>query len=198
MEDVKIAHLLLFTPFTVTYTSLNDRNRMIGIVINRKQEYNISVKQYLSESNNLNGDKKFGECYYIRMDRNDEIISTILEICKKENIRSATFSGIGGCKDAEIQTFIPETGSFEEQRISGMLELVSLNGNVVTGENNTCYHHTHAVFSYKDGERHCMAAGHMKSITVLYTAEIELHPVTGGTIRRKYDPETGTGFWDFN
>ena len=43
-----------------------------------------------------------------------------------------------------------------------------------------------------------MAAGHMKSITVLYTAEIELRPVTGGTIRRKYDPETGTGFWDFN
>ena len=59
MEDVKIAHLLLFTPFTVTYTSLNDRNRMIGIVINRKQAYNISVKQYLSKSNNLNGDKKW-------------------------------------------------------------------------------------------------------------------------------------------
>lgn len=59
MEDVKIAHLLLFTPFTVTYTSLNDRNRMMGIVINRKQEYNISVKQYLFKSNNLNGDKKW-------------------------------------------------------------------------------------------------------------------------------------------
>ena len=59
MEDVKIAHLLLFTPFTVTYTSLNDRNRMIGIVINREQEYNISVKQYLFKSNNLNGDKKW-------------------------------------------------------------------------------------------------------------------------------------------
>ena len=45
--------------------------------------------------------RKFGECYYIRMDRDDEIISTILEICKKENVRSATFSGIGGCKDAK-------------------------------------------------------------------------------------------------
>ena len=100
-------------------------------------------------------------------------------------------------KDAEIQTFIPETGSFENQHISGMLELASLNGNVVTDENDTYYHHTHAVFSYKDGEKHCIAAGHMKSITVLYTAEIELRPVTGGTIRRKYDPETGTGFWDF-
>ena len=41
------------------HTPLNDRNRMIGIVINRKQEYNISVKQYLSERNNLNGDKKW-------------------------------------------------------------------------------------------------------------------------------------------
>ena len=41
------------------HTLLNDRNRMIGIIINRKQEYNISVKQYLSESNNLNGDKKW-------------------------------------------------------------------------------------------------------------------------------------------
>ena len=141
--------------------------------------------------------RKFGECYYIRMDRDDEIISMILEICKKENIRSATFSGIGGCKDAEIQTFIPETGSFENQHISGMLELASLNGNVVTDENDTYYHHTHAVFSYKDGEKHCIAAGHMKSITVLYTAEIELRLVIGGTIRRKYDPETGTGFWDF-
>ena len=141
--------------------------------------------------------RKFGECYYIRMDRDDEIISMILEICKKENIRSATFSGIGGCKDAEIQTFIPEIGSFENQHISGMLELASLNGNVVTDENDTYYHHTHAVFSYKDGEKHCIAAGHMKSITVLYTAEIELRPVIGGTIRRKYDPETGTGFWDF-
>ena len=37
----------------------HDRNRMIGIVINRKQEYNISVKQYLFKSNNLNGDKKW-------------------------------------------------------------------------------------------------------------------------------------------
>ena len=41
------------------HTLLNDRNRMIGIVINRKQEYNISVKQYLFKSNNLNGDKKW-------------------------------------------------------------------------------------------------------------------------------------------
>ena len=141
--------------------------------------------------------RNFNNTIYIRMDRGDEIIGTIIDICKKEHISSAIFSGIGGCQKAEIQTFIPETGTFETQTIGGMLELVSLNGNIVTDENDGYFHHTHAMFSYKvDGEHHT-AAGHIKSITVLYTAEIELRPVIGGTIKRKFDPETGTGFWDF-
>jgi hypothetical protein len=47
------------------------------------------------------------------------------------------------------------------------------------------------------GDKHCVSAGHIKSITVLYTAEIELRPDKGGMINRKFNPETGTGFWDF-
>ena len=40
--------------------------------------------------------RKIGDNYYIRMDRGDEIISNLLEICEKESIPSAVFSGIGG------------------------------------------------------------------------------------------------------
>ena len=40
--------------------------------------------------------KKIGQTYYIRMDRDDEIISGILNICDKESIPSAVFTGIGG------------------------------------------------------------------------------------------------------
>ena len=57
------------------------------------------------------------------MDRGDEIISNLLSICEKESIPSAIFSGIGGCQSAELQVFIPETGSFETERLEGMLEL---------------------------------------------------------------------------
>ena len=154
--------------------------------------------------------KKIGETYYIRMDRGDEIISNILEICRKESIPSAIFSGIGGCRQAELQVFIPKTGSFETEQLEGMLELVALNGNVVSGDDGQLYHHTHALFSFKGGNRdvdnivgghqdsqHGMAGGHLKSTTVLYTAEIELRPTIGGSIGRKFDPETGTGFWNF-
>ena len=142
--------------------------------------------------------RKYGETWYVRMDKGDEIIGGILELCRKEGIRSGVFSGIGGCSAAEIQTFLPETGAFETRRLTGMLELVSMNGNVVSDADGALYHHTHAVFSYKADGQHCMAAGHMKSITVLYTAEIELRPVVGGAILRKRDEETGTGFWSFS
>lgn len=76
--------------------------------------------------------RKIGDNYYIRMDRDDEIISNLVSICEKESIPSAVFSG-----------------------------------------------------------------EHLKATTILYTAEIELRPTVGGAIGRKFDPETGTGFWDF-
>ena len=45
--------------------------------------------------------RKFGECYYIRMDRDDEIISTILKICKKRKYQIATF--FRGSEDVRMQ-----------------------------------------------------------------------------------------------
>ena len=163
--------------------------------------------------------RKIGDNYYIRMDRGDEIISNLLSICEKESIPSAVFSGIGGCQSAELQVFIPErlrvgerssgmTGSFETEQLEGMLELVSLNGNVVRDDDGKLFHHTHALFSFKKDGQHGlratllpsggrMAGGHLKATTVLYTAEIELRPTIGGAIGRKFDPETGTGFWAF-
>ena len=141
--------------------------------------------------------RKIGDNYYIRMDKDDEVIAAILRICSAENIPSAIFTGIGGCKSAELQVFIPETGSFETEQITGMLELVSLNGNVISDDNGQLFHHTHALFTYKKDGEHRITGGHLKSTTVLYTAEIELRPTIGGSIGRKHDPVTGTGFWDF-
>ncbi len=141
--------------------------------------------------------RKIGETYYIRMDRGDKVVSGILEICRSEGIKSAIYSGIGGCSSAQIQTFIPEKGEFETEEVQGMLELVSLMGNVVTDSDNELHYHAHAMFAYKDINGHQTIGGHLKETTVLYTAEIELRPTVGGYIGRKYNEETGTGFWEF-
>ena len=139
--------------------------------------------------------RRLGSTIYIRMDRGDEIISTLLDICQRENIQSATYNGIGGCSAASIQTFDPASGTFHTEEKSGMLELVSMMGNVVE-EEGRLYHHTHALFFYVEDGKHKVLGGHLKETVVLYTAEIELRPVDG-LIGRKRDPETGTGFWNF-
>ena len=53
--------------------------------------------------------RKNGNTYYIRFDRGDEIVSGIIDICRKEEIHSSVYSGIGGCENAEIQTCNPAT-----------------------------------------------------------------------------------------
>ena len=140
--------------------------------------------------------RRMNDIYYVRIDKGEEIITELLQICGREGIQSAVFTGIGGCSHAEIQTFIPQKGTFETEILDGMLELINITGNIIT-EDDQLFHHTHAVFSYKKESEHKIAAGHMKALTVLYTAEIELRPVIGGVIKRKHDPETGTGFWSF-
>ncbi|MBR4748582.1 MAG: DNA-binding protein [Abditibacteriota bacterium] len=140
--------------------------------------------------------RRFGSAYYIRTDKGEEVIDTILQVCKREKIRSAVYTGIGGCDRAEVMTFDPEKGDFESETVEGMLELVSMNGNVMWDESaGKPVHHTHALFTMKKDGEHRVIGGHMKSLRVLYTCETELRPVEGGEIRKVYDPETGTGFW---
>ena len=142
--------------------------------------------------------RKYGDAIYIRGDKGDEIVSCILDVCRREDVGYATFSGIGGFGAAEVQTYDPAAGTYETRLIEGMLELASMNGNVTCDGDHGLRQHTHAVFAYKDGgETHTMAGGHIKSATVLITAEIELRPVKGGAIGRKDDPESGIAVWDF-
>ena len=140
---------------------------------------------------------KFGETYYVRMDKGDEIVSSLLGLCQREKIGSAIFSGIGGCSEAVLATFDPVRGEFDDRRFEGVLELISMNGSITT-DGGEPYHHTHAAIAFdKDGESF-VRGGHVRSLTVLYTGEIELRPVVGGAIGRKPDPETGTYFWSFD
>lgn len=141
--------------------------------------------------------RKIGQTYYIRFDKGDEMVSGIRDICIREHIDAAIYTGIGGCSHAEIQTFSPAKGAFESELIEGMLELISFTGNIVSNQNGDIAQHTHALYTYTKDGTHYFAGGHLKTSTVLYTAEIELRPVIGGTIRHKPSTETGTAFWDF-
>ena len=134
---------------------------------------------------------------YLRLDRGELVIESVLEFCRREGIRSATFSGLGGCDLAEVKTFDPETKTYGSRTLSGMLELASLWGDVTDDGNGGLAQHTHAVFACVENGKHETAGGHLGEARVLITAEIEVRPIVGGVISRKTDPAWGTKIWDF-
>lgn len=140
--------------------------------------------------------KKSGETIYARFDRGDEVLEGILSICKKENILSAIYSGIGGCGDVTVATLIPEKNEFVPHNKTGLLEMISMNGSISANDNNEIFEHTHAMFSYLENDEIKFLGGHLTRAVVSYTAEIEIRPVQNGVIRRKKDEITGITVWD--
>ncbi len=146
-------------------------------------------------------DSKFmGNKVYLRLNRGDDLLNNILKTCDKYNIKSATFSGIGACGKAVIGTYIPEKNDFKKHVRDGMLEMISLTGNVTFDTKKTEQSiHAHALFSYLDQSTNGINyfGGDLKAATILYTGEITIEPVSDGLISKKYDSITGIDVWNF-
>ena len=49
--------------------------------------------------------RRFDNDYYIRLDKDDEVISSLAAVCEKENITAGSVKGIGGCREATVGVF---------------------------------------------------------------------------------------------
>lgn len=139
--------------------------------------------------------KKMEDTICLRVDKKENITETIKEVCKKEGIYGGYFQGIGACSAATLSTYIPEQNDFIDHEISGMLEMVSLMGNITMDCHNQPFLHSHAVFSYLNqvGEI-TVTAGHLKEAKISYTGEIIITPA-GDTIGRQLDANAGIEVW---
>ena len=140
--------------------------------------------------------RKFGEKYYVRLDRGDEITASLLELCGKEDIRLAQVQGIGGCMSAAVGIFDPDKREYVRHEVTAMLELISLDGNVTEYEGKP-YLHAHAAFAYnKDGEAHTLT-GHLLEAVIGLTGEIVITPAEG-RISREFISDLGIRTWKFD
>ena len=140
--------------------------------------------------------RNYSGTIYLRLDKGDDVLSSILDVCKKEGIKSCIFSGIGGCDYAKVGAFQLGKGFYNEYEKAGMLELVSLNGDIKDSEQGPLIH-AHACLSYEEGGEIKLLGGHLLALRVSITAEIEIRPVVGGVIKTKPGQVQGTKVWDF-
>ena len=140
--------------------------------------------------------RKFNDRYYIRLDRGDEILSELAELCTREGVRAASVQGIGGCERAVVGVFDLGSRTYRRQEVCTMLELISLDGNATEYEGKP-YLHLHASFAYHDeNDRPQVLTGHLLEAVIGLTGEIILTPADG-VVTRRYDEELGIRVWSF-
>lgn len=139
--------------------------------------------------------KKTNGDIYLRIDKDEKIAETIKTVCEKEMIYGGHFRGIGACDTATMSTYLPYKNDFTDHTISGMIEMISLIGNISVDSNNEPFLHSHAVFSYLNNNGEIVVtAGHLKEANISYTGEIVITPISD-VISRKIDSKTGIEVW---
>lgn len=139
--------------------------------------------------------RKEKNAIYIRVDKGEEVLATIKKVCEKERVGAGYFQGIGACGRAVLSTWIPEKEDFIHHTLTGMLEMISLMGNISTDQNGEPFSHSHAIFSFlKDNGEVVVAAGHLEEAEISYTGEIVLS-LAEEKIGRMFDARAGIDVW---
>ncbi len=130
--------------------------------------------------------RRDGDEVAIRLDLGDEIASAVAEVCRKEGVQSASFSAIGACSKAEISHYDTVRKEYRSTVLEGMLEIVSLLGNVTFSDGAPLVH-AHVAFGLPDFS---VQGGHLVRALVKPTCEISMR-IRGIGVSRALDAASG-------
>ena len=135
--------------------------------------------------------KSQGPFFVIRIDKGEEIFSSLIQFCKENNISSGSFVGIGATAKAELAVYDLEKKQYNIKTYNQPLEITNITGNITLMDNEPVVH-AHITLS---DEQMNVVGGHMKSAVVSLTCEIYLTKLDA-QINRKKDEETGLNLLD--
>ena len=123
--------------------------------------------------------KTFKNIVAVRLDKGDEILTSLLKVAKDEKIAFAAVSGIGATDDFEVGVFDLEKQDYVRTHYAGNHEINSLAGNLTT-KGGEPYVHLHITAAGPDGK---LAGGHLLRAVISLTAEIFLEKIDGAAGR---------------
>lgn len=137
--------------------------------------------------------KKFDENYVVRLNKGEEVIECLKELCEKEDIKLAEITGLGASNLVEIGVFNVNTKEYNTKTFEGMFEITSLVGNATRKEGNV-YLHVHINFGDEEGN---VKGGHLVQARISATSEIIVRKIEG-QVGRKLSDEIGLNLLEFN
>jgi len=136
--------------------------------------------------------KKLDSSIHFRLDRDEEIISSIIKICQQEHITAGSIQGLGATKEVTLRYMNQEEKSFAERAFTEGMEITSFLGNISRHEGEP-YLHCHITLARHD---FTTVAGHCHEAVVGPTFEgiIRFDKLT---LNRKFNPEIGLNLMVF-
>ena len=128
--------------------------------------------------------KRFDDTIILRLDKGDEIVESLADISKTENIKAACFHGIGATDCFEIGVFDLEKQDYNRFAFTGNHEITSLEGNI-TFVDGKPYIHAHITCGNKDAR---VIGGHLFRAAISLTGEIFIS-IADGAVTREFNPE---------
>ncbi len=135
--------------------------------------------------------KVFGSTIVVRIDRGEELMTSVKSLCEKEGVTLASITALGAVDHVIVGLYKVEEQRFLPNVFDGEMEMTSLIGNV-TVKDGEVYLHMHADFADETGR---VFGGHVTEVIVSGTCEMFIQKIDG-VIGRRMDDETGINLFD--
>ena len=130
--------------------------------------------------------KKVGTKVVVRIDKGEEIVQTLKQICTQLQIKAGTITGIGATDKVTIGIFNTKTKQYQSTELTTDHEIAPIIGNIST-MNGEVYLHLHANLC---NTKHISVGGHLTSAVVSVTFEAVID-IIDEEIERVFDEKTG-------
>ncbi len=130
--------------------------------------------------------------YFLRLEKDEEVINSLKNFFKKERLKSASFYGIGAGKDFIIGYYDLGKKEYLKKKIKKECEILSLIGNI-SYLKKEIFIHIHIVISDKNFK---IFGGHLFSAKVSATLEVFLF-LMDKKLTRKLFPDIGLNLITF-
>lgn len=137
--------------------------------------------------------RRFGAHYLVRIDRGEEIIESLIQMCREEEILLGSVSGLGAADYAKVGLYRVEDHQFEGREFIGEQEISSIVGSI-TEKDGQPYLHLHINLCDENMNIH---GGHLTACRISGTCELTV-TVLEGHVGRAHDEVTGLNLFEFD
>jgi predicted DNA-binding protein with PD1-like motif len=127
------------------------------------------------------------ETFILVFEHGDEVIASLQQFAKQQNITAAHFTALGGLSDITLGYFDRERKNYKHIPLQEQVEVLSLIGDIALKEDGTQQIHAHVVVGDANGLAH---GGHIIEAHVWPTLELILEKAPAH-LQRRSDPESG-------